>query len=125
MFVSSNQLYYFLLSCSLSVALSPIFTVSSVVKSFIKNKIVRELPDFFAFVVFGVLFSYFSFVLRFPNIRPYILLAAVVGVFAYKKSFHHILAMGCKKLYNIMRKIVTEAKRKGREKCPKKKPKEE
>jgi len=125
MFVSSNQLYYFLLSFSLGVALSPVFTVSSGIKPLIKNRVARELPDFFAFVVFGVLFSYLSFVLRFPNIRPYILLAAIIGIIAYKKSFHHILAKGSKKIYNIIRKIITEAKRKGREKCPKKNPKEE
>jgi len=54
-------------------------------------------------------YLYFSFALNFPSLRLYMPCGVVLGIIAYMKSFHIILAKPTEKLYN---KIKEKIKRK-------------
>ena len=101
MFVSLNQFYIFL-ACVMFGALGGIiFSLFSLIKFFIKNKIFHAISDIVCMVILSVVFSDFSYKNNFPNIRVYMLLGVFLGLFMYLKSFHRILAKFIKKLYNI------------------------
>ena len=105
MFVSDNQFYFFILSVSIGFVLSPLFSVSDLFKSKLKRLWIRTIFDVIFFALFGVFYCRLFFVYGFPNLRPYMIMGAIVGIVLYKKSFHFILAKIIEKAYNITIKI--------------------
>ena len=113
MFVSSNQIYVFLACLTFGYLSGVVFSVVNCIKFFIKNKWIRALFDFCAFMF--VVFTYFaySFNMNFPNFRIYMALGVFVGIVFYFKSFHIILAKIGKKFYNNIKvkKVKTKDER--------------
>ncbi len=102
MFVSSGQIYVFL-ACFAVGGVSGIFlSVSRGVKYLIKNKIVAVISDITAFLAITLSFIGLSFAFGFPNIRAYMPLGVFLGVIAYMKSFHIILAKLTIMIYNYI-----------------------
>lgn len=105
MFVSDNQFYFFILSVSIGFALSPLFSVSDLIKSRIKRLWVGAISDTVAFALFGAFFCRLFFVYGFPNLRPYMIGGAILGIVLYKKTFHFILAKIAEKAYTVTVRI--------------------
>ena len=105
MFVSDNQFYFFILSVSIGFALSPLFSISDLVKSKIKRLWIGAIFDIVAFSIFGLFFCRLFFVYGFPNLRPYMIIGAMVGIVLYKKTFHFTLAKITEKAYTVTVRI--------------------
>ena len=92
MFVTKNQIYVFLACISFGAVAGVLFTLFSPVKSAIKNKWVVAVIDFIIFASISVLYVLFALKMKFPSLMPYMILGVFVGLLAYMKSFHIILA---------------------------------
>lgn len=101
MFVTKSQIYVFIACVAFGGVSGMLLSVSSMLKFFLGNKILKIMSD----VIFCVLISFFyceySYCLSFPNFRVYMPLGVFVGIYLYLKSFHIILAKYVKLLYNI------------------------
>lgn len=102
MFVTQNQFFVFIACIAFGGAVGIIFSVFSCVKFFIKNKVLSAIPDIIAFIFVGVLYSAYSFALKFPNLRFYMPIGVFIGITMYFKTFHILLAKYAKKFYNIL-----------------------
>ena len=112
MFVAKNQIFVFIACLAIGGVGGVFFTVSAFLKVFIRNRVLRIIPDVAAFVAFSALYVFAAYNLAFPNFRLYMAVGAVIGLVVYMKSFNNILALWVKKLYNIsVRKIVARKRK--------------
>ena len=101
MFVSLNQFYVFM-SCVMFGAMGGVvYSVLSILRLIIKNKVFNGAIDAIFMLVLSFIFSVFSYKSNFPNIRFYMMGGVLLGLILYLKSFHIILAKFVKKFYNI------------------------
>ena len=100
MFVSSGQFYIFLACLSFGAASGIFLSISSAIKFFVKNKIIKIILDAVFLAPIGFLFSLYSLKLNFPSLRGYMLIAIFIGILVYLKSFHIIVAFLKKVCYN-------------------------
>ena len=113
MFVSKNQFFVFIACVSFGCVCALLLSFSAALKFFIKNKIIKAIPDVIVFLLISVSFRIYCYKLNFPNVRFYMLLGAIIGMLLYFKSFHILLAKYAKKFYNIInRKIIKNKKAK-------------
>lgn len=110
MFVTANQIYVFIACVSLGVIAGPLFTVSKSIKYLIKNKIINIISDVFVFSITTLIYIIFAHNFNFPNIRVYMIVGVFVGIVAYLKSFHIILAKLLKMAYNIIKRKKVKTK---------------
>lgn len=111
MFVARNQIFVFIACLAIGGVGGVFFTLSAFIKFFIKNRILKIIPDVVAFIVFSAIYVALAYFLAFPSFRLYMAFGAVLGLYAYMKSFNNILAFHAEKLYNItVRKIVARKK---------------
>ena len=112
MFVAKNQIFVFIACIAVGGVGGVFFTLSALIKFFIKKKGLKIIPDIIAFIAFSALYVLVSYNLAFPSFRFYMAAGAITGLFAYMKSFNDILAFRAKKLYNItVRKIIARKKK--------------
>ena len=111
MFVTANQFYVFIACLSFGSIVGVIFSFVELIKYLVKKTVViKVLIDFFAFVIVLGLYIIYSFNMHFPSFRLYMVLGVFLGIFAYKKSFHIILAKFLKKIYNIIKPKIKKLK---------------
>ena len=104
MFVSANQIYVFLACVAFGGVVGVFFSVSSVFKHLIKIKWIKDLVEVIAFMLVAFLYLLYSYNMRFPNLRMYMIVGVLIGITAYLKSFHIMLAKFLKKAYNIIKR---------------------
>lgn len=104
MFVSFNQFYVFFACFAFGGACGILFSVSAAIKYTIKNEFVKILSDTVAFILTAIFYIFYSYSLRFPNLRFYMIIGVFAGITAYLKSLHVLLAKIVKKFYNILKK---------------------
>ncbi|MBE7083594.1 MAG: hypothetical protein E7373_03210 [Clostridiales bacterium] len=104
MFVTANQIYVFIACVAFGSVSGIFYSLSSAFKFFIKNKVIKIVFDIFASIVVSFLYVIFSVLIKFPNVRIYMLVGVFVGLILYFKSFHILLAKCAKKIYNIIYK---------------------
>ena len=102
MFVTKSQFFVFMACVTFGGIIGVVFSISALVKFFIKNNLLKAVPDVIAFLPLGLLFLQYSHYLSFPNLRIYMILGVFVGLTFYLKSFHRLLAKIAKKFYNII-----------------------
>ena len=112
MFVAKNQIFVFIACLAIGGVGGVFFTFSAFLKVFIRNRVLRIIPDVAAFIAFSALYVFTAYNFAFPTFRLYMAVGAVIGLAAYMKSFNNILALWMKKLYNIFIKKVVARKRK-------------
>lgn len=105
MFVTKSQFYIFIACIAFGGTIGVVFSIFSILKFFAKNKIIKIFSDVIAFSVVGVIFPVFSHYMNFSNVRLYMLVGILMGIYLYFKSFHILLAKYAKKFYNIIVKI--------------------
>ena len=121
MFVTKNQIFVFI-ACIVFGGLSGfLLSAINVFCALIKNRIVKFILSVIAFAIIGVLYSYYSYKMYFPNFRVYMLAGVLLGIYLYYKSFYIILAKFSKKFYNIIKQITTKKKGKGNDRDKSKK----
>ena len=103
MFVSLNQFFIFIASVSIGGISAVIFTFFMPIIALIKNKILRNLLNFFSIIFIGIFYIIASYLLKFPSIRLYMIVGVFVGILLYIKSFHITLAKLFKKVYKIIK----------------------
>ena len=101
MFVSKGQIFVFIACVAFGGVSGIVFSFFSVLNFIIKNKIVKHLFDFLAFLIVCFAYVIFAYKMHFPNFRLYMIAGVFAGIYIYIKSFHIILAKFAKKLYNI------------------------
>jgi hypothetical protein len=104
MFVSANQIYVFLACVAFGGVVGVFFSVSSLLKSLIKIKWIKVIVEVLVFILVAVLYLLYSYNMHFPNLRLYMIGGVLVGITAYLKSFHIMLAKFLKKAYNIIKR---------------------
>lgn len=114
MFVTQNQFYVFIACLAFGGATGIIFTLFSIFKFGIKNKYLKCLPDFFAFIIVSALYCVYSHTLKFPSVRAYMIIGVFIGITLYFKSFYIVLAKYIEMLYNIIKKHIAKVKYDGR-----------
>ena len=102
MFVTSGQIYIFFSCLAFGIASGIIYSVIIFIKKVIKIKAFRIIFDLLFFIALAVAFLIYTFLLKFPSVRAYMLVGVISGLYIYLKSFHFILAKMSKRLYNIM-----------------------
>lgn len=103
MFITKNQFYIATACIAFGFVFAIILGIFSVVKFFIKDRIIKAILDVVLFVIMAVMFRVYAFMLNFPNVRLYMFLCVFIGILAYFKSLHILLAKNMKKFYNILR----------------------
>ncbi len=101
MLVTKNQIYVFIACIAFGVVSGVLFGILSILKIFLKYKILRLVPDVLAGLITGVLFVLYAYVLNFPTLRVYMVIGIMLGLVGYFKSFNIILAKSMEKIYNI------------------------
>jgi len=91
-FVTANQFYVFLACVGFGGTCGSLFTLLLPLKLIFKRKWIGWIIDFVIFAIIGILFVWYSLLLKFPNLAPYMVFAVFVGITAYMKSFHITLA---------------------------------
>ena len=110
MFVTYGQIYVFIVCVAIGGLSGILFSLSALLKLWIKNQYFRTIPDIFVFAVLSAVYVFLSYTFGFPNLRAYMILGVFVGIIVYFKSFHILLANCLKKLYNIIRKKVLKVR---------------
>ncbi len=72
-------------------------------RAFQKKGGIQITLDILFGLLFGTLFVAFSVLFCFPNVRLFLLLAAVAGFYLYRGSLHRLLAFFTKRIYNRYR----------------------
>lgn len=68
----------------------------------VKDKIFLIICDLLYCLVFAAGFIFVSVVFDFENLRAYMLIGCAIGAIIYLKSFHIIVAICVRKVYNII-----------------------
>ena len=100
-----DQFYIFVSCVAIGGFCGLFFSLSRAIKYVFGVKIGRYLGilfDICAFVLTTLTYVRLSYVLNFPNFRFYMAFGVIIGLVAYLKSFHFILAKIGKKIYNII-----------------------
>ncbi len=105
MFVTSNQIYIFLACVAYGGVSGVIFSILFCVKKIVKNQFLAFTFDFISFIVVAFGYLLYSYSLKFSDFRIYMPIGVFIGILAYLKSFHILVAKYVKKIYNIIRKI--------------------
>lgn len=100
MFVSKNQFFVFIACIAYGALSGGLFSIFSVVKFFIKVKSVKTIIDVLTFIIAGLGYVFYGYKLEFPDFRLYMAVGVFIGIFAYFKSLHILLAKYAKKFYN-------------------------
>ena len=111
MFVAKNQIYVFIACIAFGGVFGVFLSASSVIKYFIKNRVVKIIPDVITFALIGATFSGYAYLLKLPNLRAYMLIGVFIGMLLYFKSFHILLAKCAQKLYNVCIEKLKKIKR--------------
>lgn len=110
MFVSKNQ-FYVLLACIAFGGLSGILlSAINFIGALFKQKIVKFVCSIIALSLIGILYSFYSYKMFFPNVRVYMVVGVLIGIYLYYKSFYIILAKILKKIYNILGQKIKDIK---------------
>jgi hypothetical protein len=104
MFVSANQIYVFIACVFFGGTVGVLFSLSSLIKSKIKNEWLKLVPDVASFIITAFFYVLYAYKMNFPNLRLYMVLGVLIGIIAYFKSFHLLLAKFIKMAYNIIKR---------------------
>jgi len=111
MFVTSGQFTSFLFSVSFGIVFGVFW---GLIRLFFRStgKLGKGIGDVIFFIFLSLSFTYFAYLIKFPNIRLYMIAGILLGIFLYMKSFNIILANVLKKVYNLsIKKILNKRKR--------------
>ena len=110
MFVAKNQFYVLLACVAFGGVAGLLLSAINFFGYLTKQKILKFVCGVIALSIIGVLYSYYSYKLFFPNLRTYMLVGVLVGIYLYYKSFYIILAKILKKIYNIFKQKIKNIK---------------
>lgn len=98
----ANQIFIFLM-CLLSGLISGIlYDAFFIVKKIFKLKILHITADVTFFICFSAIFVFMAVLFELPQTRAYMIIASLLGLLLYVKSFHIIVAFLFKMLYNVI-----------------------
>ena len=106
MFVSSGQIFVFLACLSVGGVSGVFLSLSTALKRLFKRWWVGVILDTFAFFMVTVIYFLASQYFKFPSVRAYMIAGVLLGVWAYMKSFHIILAKSLFLVYNISKRYI-------------------
>ena len=104
-FPAENQFYYFWACFYVGVLSSVVYAFLAVLRFFIKGKITAILCDIGYFLCFAAIYVFFSVRWKFPELRPYMPIAAVAGAVVSVAILRNTLAKFAVILYNLFIKI--------------------
>lgn len=100
MFVTNGQFFVFLACFAFGGISGILFSLFNILKAIIKCNFIRDIIDFFVFVIIALLFVLYQKRMFFPNLRIYMFVGVFLGMICYFKSFNFTLANFVKKIYN-------------------------
>ncbi len=121
MFVTKNQFYVFIACIAFGGCSGIILSIVNFFASLTKNKALKFVFSILAMSIIGIIFSTYSHRLFFPNVRVYMIVGVLTGIYLYYKSFYIILAKLVKKFYNICKRKIKKIKGKGYDRIKSKK----
>ena len=111
MFVASGQIIYFLQSVAIGGVSGIVYSIFRGVNFLLKRlKPIKVVLTILFYVVLYLIFLQLTFLLKFPNVRAYMILGVAIGLALYNKSFHIILAKVGEKLYNRINRFILTKK---------------
>ena len=99
----ANQIYIFLACMLAGIAAGGAYELNCLFCFFIKGKAARIVADILFFLLAGAVFAAFCVLFRLPDMRIYMLAAALLGLLLYRKTLHRTVAFFARKLYNKSR----------------------
>lgn len=102
MFVTANQLFVFLSCLSFGACFGVFRTLVIIIKEKISNKEIKGVVEIVYFILLSFGYVLYSFLVKMPNLRVYMIVAVLLGNYLYIKSFHYILAKSVKRVYNVL-----------------------
>jgi len=102
MFVTSGQFFVFMACLAFGGCVGVLFSLLKAIKFLIKIRFLGVVLDVFFFIISSFIYVGFSYALKFPNFRVYMVVGVILGIFLYFKSFYLLLAKMSKKIYNII-----------------------
>ena len=116
MFVTLNQLYVFIACVSFGGVVGVLYSPILLLKEKFKKNIFVFILEIFYYLLTTLMFIWYSYLLKFPNLRGYMIAGVLIGILLYVKSFHYMLAKLIKRYYNILRKYFLRKKSNDRRK---------
>ncbi len=110
MLVTKNQFFVFIACIAFGGFGGLLLSFVNVLSLLLKKKVVNFIFSIVALSIVGVLFSYYSYAMFFPNARVYMIIGVLIGIYLYYKSFYIILAKILKKFYNICKQKIINRK---------------
>ncbi|MBQ7339997.1 MAG: hypothetical protein IJW43_03995 [Clostridia bacterium] len=111
MFVTANQLYVFLSCLSFGACFGVFRTLAILIKEKTSKNAIKGVVEITYFILLSFGFVLYSYIVKMPNLRVYMIVGVLLGNFLYVKSFHYILAKSIKRVYNILeRRKIKEIK---------------
>lgn len=107
MFVSFGQFYVFVACFALGGVSGVFLSLSQMVKFFVKKRFLGVLSDTAAFAFIAAVYIAASYAFGFPSLRAYMIAGVLLGIIAYMKSFHILLAKIVGMVYNKITKLFT------------------
>ena len=82
-----------------------LYEIFSLFRFFVKNKAAQTVADILFFILAGGVFVGAAVLFRLPDMRIYMLAAALAGLWLYTKTLHRTVAFFAGKLYNKCRSV--------------------
>lgn len=102
MFVTANQLFVFFSYLSFGTCFGVFITLVLLIKEKISNNVIKGVVEIAYFILLSFGCVLYSFLIKMPNLRVYMIVAVLLGNYLYIKSFHYILAKSVKRVYNVL-----------------------
>ena len=102
--VSALQFEVFITCITIGFISGIFFLIFLPIRKLISNKIIILILDLFCFIFSTIFYIFIGFKFQFPNLRAYMLLGFLLGLFIYFETLHIPLAKLLKRVYNIISK---------------------
>ena len=100
----ANQFFIFIICMLTGIVSGLLYDFFYVIKRLFRSKIVTAALNATFFTAFSVLYVFVAVMFEFPSSRGYMFIGCMLGLLAYVKSFHIIVAFLIEKVYNMRRK---------------------
>ncbi len=111
MFVTANQFYVYLSCISFGACFGVFRTLAILIKERTNKNAIKGVVEIAYFILLSFGYVLYSFLVKMPNLRAYMIVGVLLGNFLYVKSFHYILAKSIKMVYNVLvRRKIKEIK---------------
>ena len=110
MFVTLNQFFIFIACVSFGGVMGLLYSPTLLLREKFGNKLYVFIFELIFYLFLAFAFFVYSFIIKFHNLRGYMIVGVFIGIYLYVKSFHYMLAKFIKRYYNKIDKFLLRKK---------------